>query len=130
MVTRNAYELQLFNGDVGVVLPSPEENGMLRAFFHAPDGGIRSVHPFQLPEHETAFAMTVHKSQGSEFDRVLLILSDRPSPVLTREMLYTAVSRARKAVEIWAPEAVLRSAVARRTFRSSGLAHAIHREDR
>ena len=129
MVTRNDYELQLFNGDVGVVLPSPEENGTLRAFFPALAGGVRSVHPIQLPEHETAFAMTVHKSQGSEFDRVLLILPDRPSPILTREMLYTAVSRARKAVEIWAPEAVLRPAIARKTFRSSGLGDALRKEE-
>jgi exodeoxyribonuclease V alpha subunit len=129
MVTRNDYELRLFNGDVGIILPSPEENGMLRAFFPTPDGGVRRVHPLQLPEHETAFAMTVHKSQGSEFDRVLLILPDRPSPVLTREMLYTAVSRARKAVEIWAPEAILRSAIARRTFRGSGLGDALREKE-
>ena len=129
MVTRNEYELQLFNGDMGVVLPSLEDHGMLRAFFPTPDGGVRRVHPLQLPEHETAFAMTVHKSQGSEFDRVLLILTDRSSPILTRELLYTAVSRARKAVEIWAPEGVLRTAIARRTFRSSGLGDALRQEE-
>lgn len=125
MITRNDYELQLFNGDVGVVLPSPEENGELRACFPAPDGGVRRVHPLQLPDHETAFAMTVHKSQGSEFGRVMLILPERTNPVLTREMLYTAVTRARKAVEIWAPEPVIRSALGRRTFRSSGLGDAL-----
>ena len=63
---------------------------------------MRRILPSRLPEHETVYAMTVHKAQGSEFDRVLLILPDQASPVLTREMLYTAVTRARKRVEIWA----------------------------
>lgn len=123
LVTRNDYELQLFNGDVGVVLP--RDDGTLRACFPAPEGTLRTVHPLRLPEHETAFAVTVHKSQGSEFDRVLLVLPDRPSPVLTRELLYTAVTRARSAVEIWAPEPVLRASVSRRTRRSSGLGDAL-----
>jgi len=123
LVTRNDYELQLFNGDVGVVLPRDDRT--LQACFPTPEGELRTVHPLRLPEHETAFAVTVHKSQGSEFDRVLLILPDRPSPVLTRELLYTAVTRARSAVEIWAPEPVLRAAVSRKTRRSSGLEDAL-----
>jgi exodeoxyribonuclease V alpha subunit len=90
-----------------------------------PDGTVHRFHPVRLPEHEAAYAMTVHKSQGSEFDRVLVLLPDRPSPVLTRELLYTAVTRAREYVEIWAPEDVLRSAVSRRTLRSSGLEQAL-----
>ncbi len=124
MISRNDYELQLFNGDMGVVL-SPERGGGLQACFAMPDGTVRRFHPVRLPEHETAYAMTVHKSQGSEFDRVLVLLPDRPSPVLTRELLYTAVTRAREYVEIWAPEDVLRSAVSRRTLRSSGLEEAL-----
>ncbi len=124
LVVRNNYELQLFNGDVGIILPQDQE-GELCACFPGPAGGIRSVHPMRLPEHETAFAMTVHKSQGSEFDRVLLILGDRPSPVLTRELVYTAVTRARDFVEIWTPETVLRAAVSRRIQRSSGLEEAL-----
>jgi len=123
LVTRNDYDLQLFNGDVGVVLP--RDGRTLRACFPGPEGTLRTVHPLRLPEHETAFAVTVHKSQGSEFDRVLLVFPDRPSPVLTRELLYTAVTRARSAVEIWAPEPVLRAAVSRRTRRSSGLEEAL-----
>ena len=125
MISRNDYGIRLFNGDMGIVLPSPEENGELRACFPMADGSVRSIHPMRLPEHETAFAVTVHKSQGSEFDRVLLILPDRPSPVLTRELLYTAVTRARRSVEIWGPEGVIREAVARRTRRFSGLEDAL-----
>ncbi len=124
LIVRNDYELQVFNGDVGIVLPQGQ-GGELFAWFPGAGGEIRGLHPMRLPEHETAFAMTVHKSQGSEFDRVLLILGDRPSPVLTRELLYTAVTRARNFVEIWASEEVLRAAVSRRVQRSSGLDEAI-----
>ena len=70
---------------------------------------MRRILPSRLPEHETVFGMTVHKAQGSEFDHVLLILPNQASPVLTREMLYTAVTRARKRVEIWAPTGSYRS---------------------
>jgi exodeoxyribonuclease V alpha subunit len=121
MITRNDYNLRLFNGDVGVVLPDPAGGGDLRVFFSAAEGTVRKFHPLLLPEHETVYAMTVHKSQGSEFDRVLLLLPDRESPVLTRELIYTGISRARGRVEIWGNEAVFRSAVARRIERTSGL---------
>ena len=79
-----------------------------------------------LPEHETVFAMTVHKSQGSEFESVLLILPDHDSPVLTRELLYTAITRARKHVEIWGSEGIFRAAVSRRIVRTSGLYDALY----
>ena len=88
--------MNLFNGDVGIAWPEAASNYGHRVFFPARDGGLRSVLPVKLPEHETVYAMTVHKSQGSEFDRVLIILPDRESPVLTRELLYTAISRARR----------------------------------
>jgi exodeoxyribonuclease V alpha subunit len=127
LISTNNYELQLFNGDVGIVLPSPDEGGELRAFFPRPDGGLRWIHPARCPEHETAFAMTVHKSQGSEFERILLIFPDRPSPVLTRELLYTGITRAKKEVTLWAPESVLRRTLSRKTTRSSGLRDALWR---
>lgn len=130
LITKNNYELQLFNGDVGIILPSAEDNGDLRAFFPRPEGGTRKIHPIRLPEHETAFAMTVHKSQGSEFERVLLIFPDRPSPLLTRELLYTGITRAKREVEIWAPESLLRKAVTRKTLRSSGLRDALWKRQR
>ncbi|MBW2616495.1 MAG: ATP-binding domain-containing protein, partial [Deltaproteobacteria bacterium] len=79
----------------------------------------------RLPEHETVYAMTVHKSQGSEFDRVLLLLPDRDTPVLTRELIYTGITRARKGVEVWGTDGVFVKGVGRRTLRASGLRDAL-----
>jgi len=121
MITRNDYNLGLFNGDVGLILPDPESEGELRAFFPSGAGAMRKVLPLRLPDYESAFAMTVHKSQGSEFDRVLLILPDRDAPLLTRELLYTAITRAKQSVEILAGEELFLAAVARRILRKSGL---------
>ncbi len=118
LITENDYSLNLFNGDVGIIL---RHEGDLRACFPGRDGTPRQISPMRLPGHETAFAMTVHKSQGSEFDRTLLVLPDRDSPVLCRELVYTAITRARKALEIWSSPEVLSRAVSRRTVRSSGL---------
>jgi exodeoxyribonuclease V alpha subunit len=125
LITRNDYNLRLYNGDVGIVLPDPLSGGELRVFFQAPEGDRRALHPVRLPEHETVYALTVHKSQGSEFDRVLFILPDRDAPVLTRELIYTAITRARERVEIWGEESVFRKAVSRRTTRLSGLRDAL-----
>jgi exodeoxyribonuclease V alpha subunit len=125
MITRNDYNLRLFNGDVGIVLPDPETGNELMAFFPTAGGGLRKLHPLRLPEHETVYVMTVHKSQGSEFDRILLVLPDRESPVLTRELIYTAITRAREGVEIWGREEVFRTAISRRIERMSGLRDAL-----
>lgn len=125
LITTNDYSLRLFNGDMGIALPDPGAGGELRVFFQGPDGKLRKFHPLRLPEHETTYAVTVHKSQGSEFDEVLLILPDRDSPVLSRELVYTAITRARERVEIWGNPDVLRNAVARRTVRASGLKDAL-----
>jgi len=125
LITRNDYTLQLFNGDMGIVLSDPSVNNELRVFFQATDGTAKKFHPFRLPEHETVYAMTVHKSQGSEFDKVLLVLPDRESPVLTRELIYTSITRAKKSVEIWGNENVFRTAVSRYIKRTSGLRDAL-----
>jgi exodeoxyribonuclease V alpha subunit len=127
LVTRNDYGLRLFNGDVGLALPDPDRDGDLRVFFPAEDGSYRSFPPRRLPEHETVYAMTVHKSQGSEFDEVLLLLPNADAPDLTRELLYTGITRARKAVRIWGDASVLRIAIDRQTLRTSGLQEAIGR---
>jgi exodeoxyribonuclease V alpha subunit len=129
LISRNDYELRLFNGDAGVTLPDFDEEGDLKVFFPT-SGGVRKVHPLRLPEHETCYAMTVHKSQGSEFERVLLILPDRDSPVLTRELVYTAVTRAKRSAEIWGKEDVFRAALERCTVRKSGLRDALWGEQR
>lgn len=121
MITRNDPVLQLFNGDIGITLPDPASGGELRVCFPAADGSWRWIAPLRLPPHETAFAISVHKSQGSEFQRVAVVLPPQPSPVLTRELLYTAVTRARSGLCLVAAEARLREAVATATRRDSGL---------
>jgi exodeoxyribonuclease V alpha subunit len=121
----NDYHLKLFNGDIGIVLPDTENGGNPRVWFPAPEGGIRNVSPVRLPAHETVFAMTVHKSQGSEFDRVVMLLPDHDSEALTRELIYTGITRAKNVVEIWGDEAVFVEAVSRRIDRKSGLNEAL-----
>lgn len=124
LVTQNDYGVQLFNGDTGLVLP--DADGVLRAFFPpGDDQGVRQVALNRLPAHETCYAMTVHKSQGSEFDRVALVLPDADSPVLGRELVYTGITRAKSSVAVWAPRDVLAAAIVRRTQRSSGLRDAL-----
>jgi exodeoxyribonuclease V alpha subunit len=125
MITRNDYNLKLFNGDVGIVFPDPEEGGTPRVFFPAPDGRVRKVSPVRLPAHETVYAMTIHKSQGSEFDRVHLLLPGNDSAVLTRELIYTGITRAKNEVDIWGNEEVFITSVARRIDRKSGLREAL-----
>jgi len=120
LVTENDYIHKLFNGDTGIILPDPE-SGHLRAYFAAPDGTVRAIPPEFLPKHETAFAMTVHKSQGSEFERVLMVLPPEDNILLTRELIYTGITRAKQSVTIWSDEAVFSTAVKRRTERRSGL---------
>ena len=119
LVQRNDALLQLFNGDVGITLP--DASGDLKVYFPTPDGGFRALAPVRLPEHETAYAMTVHKAQGSEFDAVLVLLPAEPHRVLTRELLYTAVTRARRRVSVCASEPVLAATIAAATRRHSGL---------
>lgn len=120
IVTRNDYQVGLFNGDVGVLVR--EDGGELRACFpDTGEEGVRRIHPNRLPGHETVFAMTVHKSQGSEFDRVAVVLPPSPSPVVTRELLYTGVTRARRGVTVVGPEPVLAEGVRGRVQRASGL---------
>jgi exodeoxyribonuclease V alpha subunit len=118
MVTRNDYDLRLFNGDVGVALGS---GGELRVYFEDADGRVRGFAPGRLPEHDTVYAMTVHKSQGSEFDEILLLLPDAESPVLDRPLVYTGLTRARHRAEIRGAQAILETAIKRPPVRSSGL---------
>jgi exodeoxyribonuclease V alpha subunit len=120
MVTRNDYALGLFNGDIGIALPGA--GGALRVYFRTGDGGLRAVSPAALPPHDTAFALTVHKSQGSEFQHAVLMLPSVFSRVLSRELVYTAITRARERVEVIGARAVLAQAIETPTQRDSGLA--------
>ncbi|WP_395117535.1 exodeoxyribonuclease V subunit alpha [Rhodanobacter sp. FW102-FHT14D06] len=128
MVTRNDYALGLMNGDIGLCLRLPVAGGGSRlavAFLAAAAGGgtrLRLVAPSRLPEVETAYALTVHKSQGSEFEHAALVLPAAMNPVLTRELLYTGITRARRWFSLLGSEAIIADAVARRTRRHSGLA--------
>lgn len=122
MIRKNDYPTRLFNGDCGIALENPNgDDTGLRVWFSATEGGFRAFHPYRIPDHETVFAMTVHKSQGSEYKDILIVLPESDAPVLTRELLYTAVTRARRRVTIWSRDAVIRTAVNRRTERHSGL---------
>jgi exodeoxyribonuclease V alpha subunit len=120
LVVANDYDLDLYNGDTGVVQPG--DDGALRIHFRTAAGAVRDIAPAQLPAHETGYAMTVHKAQGSEFDEVVLVLPREPHPLLTREWLYTAVSRARSRLTVFAPFAVIEAALSRRQVLMSGLA--------
>ncbi|HET6906259.1 MAG TPA: exodeoxyribonuclease V subunit alpha [Rhodanobacteraceae bacterium] len=119
LVTANRPGLGLFNGDVGVAWP--DADGNMKVWFENVDEAPRPISPAALPPHEGAFALTVHKAQGSEFGRVALVLG-ADTPVLTRELLYTGVTRARERVEIYGNETLLRAGIARRTQRWNGLA--------
>jgi len=129
LVLANDYVLRLFNGDIGIALP--DAGGDL--LVHFPDatapGGFRAIAPVRLPRHETAFAMTVHKSQGSEFDGVLVMLPQQRSRVLTRELLYTAITRARRGVALVADVPVLEQAICTPTTRHSGLLERLAEEE-
>ena len=121
MVTSNDYNLELFNGDVGICLPDRLAGGRPMVWFERPDGSLRALLPGRLPQCETVYAMTVHKSQGSEFDEVLVVLPSNDSQVLSRELVYTAVTRARKAVRVAARREILAAAISRSLSRYSGL---------
>jgi len=125
LITRNDYNLGLFNGDIGIIWTDVSGDSDLTAFFRSADGTVKRFHPVRLPEHETVYAMTVHKSQGSEFDTVLFVLPDKEYPVLTRELIYTGITRAKEDVEIWGKEDVFHIAVSRPTERMSGLRDAL-----
>ncbi|HEY8554936.1 MAG TPA: exodeoxyribonuclease V subunit alpha [Burkholderiales bacterium] len=121
IVTRNDYNLKLYNGDIGVALPDPAEAERLAVYFRTADGQLRRFATTRLPLHETVYAMTVHKSQGSEFERVLLVLPVQPNPVVTRELIYTGITRAKTAVDVMGEASAFTAAVASPTRRASGL---------
>jgi exodeoxyribonuclease V alpha subunit len=119
MVTQNDYRQRLFNGDTGLILR--DEVGDLRACFLI-DNQLRWIDLARLPAHETVFAMTVHKSQGSEFDTVCVLLPEQDTAILNRELLYTAITRAKKQLILLASETILRQTIASQHQRETGLA--------
>lgn len=119
MIECNDSSLGLFNGDLGMTLY--DHSGALRVYFQFSDGHIKSVQPNRLPAHSTAYAMTVHKSQGSEFEHTALVLPDHFTPIVTRELVYTAITRARQKLTLYSTDKVLNHAILNPTQRRSGL---------
>ncbi|WP_399478352.1 exodeoxyribonuclease V subunit alpha [Xenorhabdus griffiniae] len=124
MILRNDSTLGLFNGDIGIMLKNQDNE--LKAYFQLSDGQIKGFQPSRLPQHETAYVMTVHKSQGSEFEHTALVLPTQHSPIVSRELVYTALTRAREKLTIYANKPVLDRAVATATQRRSGLVDWFH----
>ena len=123
MITQNNYELGLYNGDIGIVRKDPDTN-RLRVWFASSEENepIRSFNPAYFSSYETAFAMTIHKSQGSEFDRVMVVLPEKTDNLLlSRELLYTGITRAKSSVLLLGTEEALRFGIQRRVERFSGL---------
>ncbi|HEY8096649.1 MAG TPA: exodeoxyribonuclease V subunit alpha [Methylobacter sp.] len=137
MVTQNNPALHLYNGDIGICMPDnvgaglvPDRSGQpqgiaptgkLMVFFQRADGSIKKYLPARVPHCETVFAMTIHKSQGSEFEEVLIVLPEASNPVLTKELLYTAITRAKKTIKLVAGEAVFTATVRQKIERITGL---------
>ena len=119
LITQNDHGLGLYNGDIGITLAGADDR--LRVVFQLPDGSLKELLPSRLPAHETVYAMTIHKSQGSEFAHTAMILPDKINPVLTRELVYTGITRAKRMLELFTTDAVFNQSVARQTHRSSGL---------
>lgn len=128
MVTQNDPALQLFNGDIGLCLPERQENGRLMVYFLRPDGSVRAYLPARLPHCETVYAMSIHKSQGSEFSEVLILLPQTVNPVLTKELLYTAITRAKSRVFLATEEQVFKHTVMQQVTRAGGLAQKLMEE--
>lgn len=120
LVTENSYRHGLFNGDVGICMRGADGNPVV--YFTGGADGTRGFHPAALPAHASAFALTVHKAQGSEFDQAWIVLPQQDARTLSRELLYTALTRARHQVHLFSSERVLRTLLARKAERVTGLA--------
>ncbi|WP_105259078.1 exodeoxyribonuclease V subunit alpha [Pseudoalteromonas sp. T1lg88] len=121
MISQNDYQLRLFNGDIGIVLP--DEDGALKAMFIGSDGTIRAIEPGRLPGFDKVFAMTIHKSQGSEFAHTAMVLPPlgRGGQRLNRQLVYTGITRAKKHIELICDMRTLFHAINQPISRASGL---------
>lgn len=122
MISTNDHSLSLFNGDIGLCLPDPDADGELRVWFYRGGGRLQKYPPGRIPASETAWAMTIHKAQGSEFGHVTVVLPEHDNQILCRELLYTAVTRARQKLTMVMNEEICSISVGRKTVRHSGLA--------
>lgn len=126
ILTRNDHSLKLFNGDIGIVMPDPQEPALIKVWFNMADGSIRGFLPNRIPPHDTLYAMTIHKSQGSEFAEVHLCLplinQQSKGRGLSRELLYTGLTRAKQQFTLYAQEKALKICLGQQCIRGSGLA--------
>ena len=120
MVLENNTEVSLYNGDIGIYLR--DKNAKSAVFFPQADGSIKKVLPNRLPHHESVFAMSIHKSQGSEFDECLCVLPDKMNPVLSKELVYTAITRAKKTLKIASSYSIFSQTLQQKITRAGGLA--------
>lgn len=123
MITKNDHSLGLYNGDIGICMRA--EDGRMYVYFESVDGGLRRFLPSRLPVNETIYAMTIHKSQGSEFDYTFMLLPDKISPIMTRELVYTGITRAKGSLKLCCIKQVLHKSSSLVTARSSGLSKAL-----
>ncbi|RJG39485.1 exodeoxyribonuclease V subunit alpha [Motilimonas pumila] len=119
IITQNDHQAGLYNGDIGICLAN--KDGANRVYFELADGKVHHFLPSRLPAHQTVYAMTVHKSQGSEFNHTVMVLPDKMAPVLTRELVYTGITRAKTKLDLFSSVALLNQAIIKRTQRASGL---------
>ncbi len=121
MITENNSALHLYNGDIGLCLYDQEQKKLL-VYFLRPDGSVKKILPSRVPKHETAYAMSIHKSQGSEFEHCLCVLPQQVNPVLSKELIYTAITRAKKQLTMFCDYTVFKHTLEKRISRSGGLA--------
>ncbi|MFP3014131.1 MAG: exodeoxyribonuclease V subunit alpha [Arsenophonus sp.] len=126
MITKNNLSLGLFNGDIGIILLDRSENNGLMAYFQLPNGVVKKIQPSRLPQHETTFVMTVHKSQGSEFEHIALVLPPIFTSIVTKELIYTAITRAKDKLTIYANHYIFIKALMTPTLRRSGLTERLY----
>ena len=119
LITRNDPGTHLYNGDTGLIWP--DANGNMMAWFADGEETARAIAPGRLPAHQTCYAMTVHKTQGSEFSNVMLVLPEPPHNLLSRDLLYTGITRAKRAAEIYGSEESIRAGCETKRVRASGL---------
>ena len=116
MITENSYRIGLFNGDIGITLL--DNKGEAKVWFQTNEG-LKAFSPVRLPQHETAWVMTIHKSQGSEFERVLMILPTEDTPILSKQLIYTGITRAKKQLKIISDTAILRLGIERKILQAT-----------
>jgi exodeoxyribonuclease V alpha subunit len=119
MISQNNAALQLYNGDIGICLR--DKNSDIKVFFPRPDGSFQGFSPARLPPCETVFAMTIHKSQGSEFEEVCVCLPDYEQTILTKELFYTAITRAKERIKLVTNEKIFHFTIQASVIRVTGL---------